>query len=281
MWNSSASPPRLPRGWPPSLATSGRALPSSLLPPLLLPPALPPRPFPWGEQAAGLSPRTVIKFPKQFGSGEKPSHSPPPSSEEGGPPPALLTGRGKVIRAVRGVAGIGASRQQRGSQVHSAGATACSPGHPRRLRQPPAPPASSRSPSPAVRGGSSSALRSAASKPYRSRLLPSRLPLTSLRHINIRRQMHINLFSPVLQLPPLTACSSRGAPGKLRQPHQAGGFLPAGTWYCLVCSQGVLPPSCDKHQDSANASGLPPSGREKEPGQASNPPTGGRGGWAA
>lgn len=79
-------------------------------------------PFPRAEQPAGLVRQNCIKVSPAVRPGGKPSRSPPPSTEEGRSPLTLLTGRGEVIRAVRGVAGIGAGGQQRSVQVHRAGA---------------------------------------------------------------------------------------------------------------------------------------------------------------
>ena len=117
LWNSSASLPLA------SVAAGHHPRPLPKVPlPSFLPLPLHPRPlhsFPPGRSSLQvLSPRTVTKFPKQLGSEVKPSHLPPPARRREDSPPTRPTCRGEVIRAIRGVAGIGAGGQQRGFQVH-------------------------------------------------------------------------------------------------------------------------------------------------------------------
>lgn len=93
--------------------------------PLLLPlPGPPPSPLPLpAKQTADLVPKNCNKVSQAVWLRGETFPFPTPSTEEGGSPPTLLTGRGEVIRTIRGVAGIGASgQQQRSFQVHPAGA---------------------------------------------------------------------------------------------------------------------------------------------------------------
>lgn len=203
----------------------------------------------------------------------KPSCFPPSAAQRReARPPAHLTGRGEVIRAFRGVAGIGAGGQQRGFQVHPAGAGgARSPVHPRRLPQPPAPVPSPGPRSPAVRKGGLPRAARQSPPPAIPTALPSllpRLPLTSPRHINIRRQMRVNLFGPAPQLWLPTACRAQPA----GQPHRGPGFLPSCTWGRVSCATAGAA-GCPRGSSLSRGNGLPPCGGGREPGPAPHLPT--------
>lgn len=120
IWNSAASPRRR---WPPSLPLLNVPLLQLLLPL----PAPPPSPLPLrarqpvdpGDKALKVSQAVWLR-------GDTASFS-LPSAEEGGSPPTPLTCGGEVIPAGRGVAGVGASGQQQGFQVHPAVPVAAGP----------------------------------------------------------------------------------------------------------------------------------------------------------
>lgn len=224
------SSPVSPPGGPPSIHPRPLAnVPLPCSPLQSLGPCLP-RPllpfFPSGHSTLQIpSPRTGIKFPEHFGSEVTPSRFPAPAQRREDSPPARLTGRGEVVRALRGVAGVGAGGQQRGLQVHPAAAGAGSPSAHAGCGSAPRPRPGARAPSPAAARGSSAVwqLRPPPSPaPLPTHPLLPRLPLTSPRHINIRKQMHINLFSPERQLPRLPAGRAR-----LRRPSGGWGGLPS------------------------------------------------------
>lgn len=201
--------------------------------PLLLPlPGPPPSPLPLpAKQTADLVPKNCNKVSQAVWLRGETFPFPTPSTEEGAPlqhyspaevrlsgPSEVLLALGPVgnsneaSRSILPVPGRLLARPPTQAAAASIGRTPC-PG----ARAPPSRKGSSSQP------GNLCCLQA----PLLSPLPPFWLPLTSPRHINIRRQMHINLFSPVLQLPLLTACSARG-PG-LRNPSREG--LPShGAW---------------------------------------------------
>lgn len=154
------------------------------------------------------------------------------------------------------------------------------PGCPRRLRQPLAPARLVLEHEPcSPEGGLPLAACSLChlQAPLLSPLPSSRLPLTSPRHINIRRQMLINLFSAVLQLPLLTACRV-GGPGEARMGRGSSGNPSRGASLPLALeavSPAFTESECcllhERIQVSVKANGLPPTGGKIEPGLAPNP----------
>lgn len=256
-------------------------LPSSLPPPQLPLPAPPPSPLPLPtKRTAGLLPKNCNKVSGAVWLRGETFPLPIPRRRGGrtplqhySPAEVRLSGPSEVLLALGPVGSSEAPRSILPLPV------ACSPVHPRRLRQrrPPVPEHEPRSPEGGLPGAVAA---SAASKPRFSphSLLP-RLPLTSPRHINIRKQMHINLFGPEQPLPASDCPRSPGASGKpagagLRQPHQGGGFLPT----CSCAPRSSLPVrsrSLQRQMRREYSSHPPPSSPgQNEPGLVPNPTCG-------